>query len=100
MVNFPSRPNSRPAASPRPCGVRRHDAALELGDMSPSTSHRLVYSARNQTKSNHPASASRHRPPFAYFAFAPCLPDLRNPRPEPDSPPIKAKPPAIVPDQG
>ena len=47
MVNFPSRPNSRPVTSPRPCGVRRHDAALELGDMSPSGSHGHN---RNQTK--------------------------------------------------
>ena len=38
-------------------------------------------------------------------AASPCLsvhvhPDLRNPRPGPDSPPIKAKTPAIVPHQG
>ena len=66
-----------------PCGVRRHDAALEPGDMSPRPSPRLVPSARNQTKSN------QIKPPplFAYFAV------------QPPPPPIKAKTPAIVPNQ-
>ena len=77
-----------------PCGVRRHDAALEPGDMSPRPSPRLVPSARNQTKSNqikpNQTKSNQIKPPplFAYFAV------------QPPPPPIKAKTPAIVHNQG
>ena len=112
----------------RPCGVRRHDAALELGDMSPSgsCSHararpppragwgrprphvpKFWAGARppeptqktwqsdqirpNQTKSNHPSSAPRPRPPFASFAIPP--PGLpRSPKPVPGSAQSRQKP--------
>ena len=50
-----------------PCGVRRHDAALEPGDMSPRPSPRLVPSARNQTKSNQikPNQTKSNHHPFS-----------------------------------
>ena len=62
-----------PGRAAFPCGVRRHDAGLELGDMSPGGSH-------------HPAT-SRHR--LACGVGSAPIP-----------PSIKAKTPAIVPHQG
>ena len=105
-------------APARPCGVRRHDAALALGDMSPSGSRppaRPVWGRprpripkhwagtrppapsqkprqSNQIKPNQTKSNQIKPPPlFAAFAVPRCLSDLRNPK----SAPIKAKTPAI-----
>ena len=97
MVNSPSRPILRPDAPPTPveCGGKtplwNREACLPA--------HRMP--VRNQTKSNHQASASRHLPLCMFFAVAPPLPS-RSPNSETRTRffPIKAKTPAIVPHQG
>ena len=60
------------------CGVRRHDCALEPGDMSPNPSHRPPAIKPNQTAPHlHPAPRSR---------LGEVPPELRNPKSVPESP--------------
>ena len=97
MVNSPSRPILRPDAPPTP---------VECGGRTPLWNRETCLPAhrmpvRNQTKSNHQASASRHLPLCMFFAVAPPLPS-RSPNSETRTRffPIKAKTPLIVHNQG
>ena len=97
MVNSPSRPILRPDAPPNP---------VECGGRTPLWNRETCLPAhrmpvRNQTKSNHQASASRHLPLCMFFAIAPPLPS-RSPNSETPTRffPIKAKTPLIVHHQG
>ncbi len=78
-----------PACPARPCGLRRHDAALAPGDMSPRPSP-----ARPQSNQIRP----RASPPGPLFAWR--FPRSPKPGIRAQIPPIKAKNPAIVPHQG
>ena len=97
MVNSPSRPILRPDAPSTP---------VECGGRTPLWNRETCLPAhrmpvRNQTKSNHQASASRHLPLCMFFAIAPPLPS-RSPNSETPTRffPIKAKTPLIVHHQG
>ena len=55
-------------APARPCGVRRHDAALELGDMSPSGSLRRVRARPQSNQQGYPIDSTD--PNWWWFLFS------------------------------
>ena len=77
-------PKFAPACPATPCGVRRHDAALEPGDKSPRLSHRASSIKPNQTITYpHPGTGPFRV--FAFFAVPPSpafpIPEIRDPEP-------------------